>query len=179
MGFEPTPSKWLVPKTSALDRSATLPDMMVFTWNILNLGIIVFGKLAQRVWNMLWERGNNHFAPMSLNLTSIKICLESTSYRFYEFIGVSILTKRGFSNDFMNSRLDMSRFVSWKFKIWITPGKGFEPLALRLKVWCSTDWANRAYWKAANCCIENLQFGTYFGSETKCEDIYHEYWRPI
>ena len=26
VGFEPTPSKWLVPKTSALDRSATLPD---------------------------------------------------------------------------------------------------------------------------------------------------------
>ena len=25
VGFEPTPSKWLVPKTSALDRSATLP----------------------------------------------------------------------------------------------------------------------------------------------------------
>ena len=25
MGFEPTPSKWLVPKTSALDHSATLP----------------------------------------------------------------------------------------------------------------------------------------------------------
>ena len=25
MGFEPTPPKWLVPKTSALDHSATLP----------------------------------------------------------------------------------------------------------------------------------------------------------
>ena len=27
MGFEPTPPKRLVPKTSALDHSATLPDM--------------------------------------------------------------------------------------------------------------------------------------------------------
>ena len=26
VGFEPTPPKWLVPKTSALDHSATLPD---------------------------------------------------------------------------------------------------------------------------------------------------------
>ena len=25
-----------------------------------------------------------------------------------------------------------------------SPDKGLEPLALRLKVWCSTDWANRA-----------------------------------
>lgn len=25
-----------------------------------------------------------------------------------------------------------------------TPDKGLEPLTLRLKVWCSTDWANRA-----------------------------------
>ena len=24
------------------------------------------------------------------------------------------------------------------------PNKGLEPLTLRLKVWCSTDWANRA-----------------------------------
>ena len=24
------------------------------------------------------------------------------------------------------------------------PDKGLEPLTLRLKVWCSTDWANRA-----------------------------------
>ena len=27
VGFEPTPSKWLVPKTSALDHSATLPHI--------------------------------------------------------------------------------------------------------------------------------------------------------
>ena len=26
MGFEPRPPKWLVPKTSALDHSATLPQ---------------------------------------------------------------------------------------------------------------------------------------------------------
>ena len=26
----------------------------------------------------------------------------------------------------------------------IKPNKGLEPLTLRLKVWCSTDWANRA-----------------------------------
>ena len=25
------------------------------------------------------------------------------------------------------------------------PNKGLEPLTLRLKVWCSTDWANRAH----------------------------------
>ena len=26
----------------------------------------------------------------------------------------------------------------------LAPNKGLEPLTLRLKVWCSTDWANRA-----------------------------------
>ena len=25
------------------------------------------------------------------------------------------------------------------------PDEGLEPATLRLKVWCSTDWANRAY----------------------------------
>ena len=25
-----------------------------------------------------------------------------------------------------------------------SPDMGLEPMALRLKVWCSTDWANRA-----------------------------------
>ena len=31
----------------------------------------------------------------------------------------------------------------------IPPDQGLEPWALRLKVWCSTDWANRAhiFWK--------------------------------
>ena len=37
----------------------------------------------------------------------------------------------------------------WKKKLhWMkkkeAPNKGLEPLTLRLKVWCSTDWANRA-----------------------------------
>ena len=29
-------------------------------------------------------------------------------------------------------------------KNYAAPNKGLEPLTLRLKVWCSTDWANRA-----------------------------------
>ena len=29
-------------------------------------------------------------------------------------------------------------------KKYAAPNKGLEPLTLRLKVWCSTDWANRA-----------------------------------
>ena len=32
-------------------------------------------------------------------------------------------------------------YSSWKKE---APNKGLEPLTLRLKVWCSTDWANRA-----------------------------------
>ena len=32
-----------------------------------------------------------------------------------------------------------------KKKKLMTPDKGLEPLALRLKVWCSTNWANRAH----------------------------------
>ena len=29
----------------------------------------------------------------------------------------------------------------------IAPNEGLEPSTLRLKVWCSTDWANRALWQ--------------------------------
>ena len=36
VGFEPTPSKWLVPKTSALDHSATLPHTKWRDENIVN-----------------------------------------------------------------------------------------------------------------------------------------------
>ena len=32
-------------------------------------------------------------------------------------------------------------FCFWKFS---SPDEGLEPATLRLKVWCSTDWANRA-----------------------------------
>ena len=28
---------------------------------------------------------------------------------------------------------------------WGSPDEGLEPATLRLKVWCSTDWANRAH----------------------------------
>ena len=40
VGFEPTPPKRLVPKTSALDRSATLPDMI--THSVLDLCPYIF-----------------------------------------------------------------------------------------------------------------------------------------
>ena len=32
----------------------------------------------------------------------------------------------------------------WLTKIVKAPDMGLEPMTLRLKVWCSTDWANRA-----------------------------------
>ena len=36
-----------------------------------------------------------------------------------------------------------------------SPDEGLEPATLRLKVWCSTDWANRAYvfgkWDVCDC----------------------------
>ena len=34
VGFEPTPPKRLVPKTSALDHSATLPSHLILGWAI-------------------------------------------------------------------------------------------------------------------------------------------------
>ena len=41
VGFEPTPPKRLVPKTSALDHSATLPDALSLVQRIANLGALI------------------------------------------------------------------------------------------------------------------------------------------
>ena len=35
---------------------------------------------------------------------------------------------------------------------WDSPDEGLEPATLRLKDWCSTDWANRAH----NNNVENI-----------------------
>ena len=34
----------------------------------------------------------------------------------------------------------------------LAPNEGLEPSTLRLKVWCSTDWANRALWRLSCQC---------------------------
>ena len=47
-----------------------------------------------------------------------------------------------------------------KKKKFMTPDKGLEPLALRLKVWCSTNWANRAHLKKCKC-LQNLSQASY------------------
>ena len=36
-------------------------------------------------------------------------------------------------------------FRIFRFSKFSSPDEGLEPATLRLKVWCSTDWANRAY----------------------------------
>ena len=35
-------------------------------------------------------------------------------------------------------------FLIFRFSKFSSPDEGLEPATLRLKVWCSTDWANRA-----------------------------------
>ena len=40
--------------------------------------------------------------------------------------------------------LSQQRGLSKKKKVNVPPDMGLEPMTLRLKVWCSTDWANRA-----------------------------------
>ena len=51
VGFEPTPPKRLVPKTSALDHSATLPDMeahaILTSSHFIRSGLVVAVKLHQ------------------------------------------------------------------------------------------------------------------------------------
>ena len=55
VGLEPTPPKRLVPKTSALDHSATLPDME--TQAILTSLHFIWAELVQRR-NWLIQRKN-------------------------------------------------------------------------------------------------------------------------
>ena len=52
MGFEPTPYKWLVPKTSALDHSATLPSGSAVD-QIYNLNSTQLGVYSPRQW-IIW-----------------------------------------------------------------------------------------------------------------------------
>ena len=51
VGFEPTPPKRLVPKTSALDHSATQPDMeaqaILTSFHFIRSGLVVAAKLHQ------------------------------------------------------------------------------------------------------------------------------------
>ena len=39
---------------------------------------------------------------------------------------------------------------------------GLEPMALRLKVWCSTDWANKAYFSSPHIYYIHLIFKSIF-----------------
>ena len=42
------------------------------------------------------------------------------------------------------SKKVLRQSISWEKKNVLSPDMGLEPMTLRLKVWCSTDWANRA-----------------------------------
>ena len=50
----------------------------------------------------------------------------------------------------------------------LAPNEGLEPSTLRLKVWCSTDWANRALWRLTRQCychswtVTNFHFNGAF-----------------
>ena len=46
-----------------------------------------------------------------------------------------------------------------------TPDEGLEPATLRLKVWCSTDWANRALGKVVIKGFSQHSFGKILASE--------------
>ena len=49
-----------------------------------------------------------------------------------------------YENGYRTKICDLTVQVKKKMQKREPPNKGLEPLTLRLKVWCSTDWANRA-----------------------------------
>ena len=61
VGFEPTPPKWLVPKTSALDHSATLPCRTLPKWRkTASKSIIIAILLVLLHPNTVWQRWDSN-----------------------------------------------------------------------------------------------------------------------
>ena len=61
VGFEPTPPKWLVPKTSALDHSATLPCRNLPKWRkTASKSIIIAILLVLLHLNTVWQRWDSN-----------------------------------------------------------------------------------------------------------------------
>ena len=73
MGFEPTPSKWLVPKTSALDHSATLPiaPYMVLINELIEL-VMRFGKAIFFLFAEVLESFSVFYTMKRFNVIALK-----------------------------------------------------------------------------------------------------------
>ena len=54
-----------------------------------------------------------------------------------------------------------------------SPDMGLEPMTLRLKVWCSTDWANRAPMKAIRFFSSPIEDAEWYGGDIM---TYHDVW---
>ena len=60
VGFEPTPPKWLVPKTSALDHSATLPYHFVIKRKKTAPGLLLLRYWNFQYLNTVWQRWDSN-----------------------------------------------------------------------------------------------------------------------
>ena len=76
-----------------------------------------------------------------------------------------------------------------KIKISQSPDMGLEPMTLRLKVWCSTDWANRAAHTrflfidqvklAYKFNFVFVTFQVFDGNTDRHSIVYHQFLRPF
>ena len=60
VGFEPTPPKWLVPKTSALDHSATLPYHFPIKRKKTAPGLLLLRYWNFQYLNTVWQRWDSN-----------------------------------------------------------------------------------------------------------------------
>ncbi len=60
VGFEPTPPKWLVPKTSALDHSATLPYHFLIKRKKTAPGLLLLRYWNFQYLNTVWQRWDSN-----------------------------------------------------------------------------------------------------------------------
>ena len=60
VGFEPTPPKWLVPKTSALDHSATLPYHFIIKRKKTAPGLLLLRYWNFQYLNTVWQRWDSN-----------------------------------------------------------------------------------------------------------------------
>ena len=60
VGFEPTPPKWLVPKTSALDHSATLPYHFLIKRMKTAPGLLLLRYWNFQYLNTVWQRWDSN-----------------------------------------------------------------------------------------------------------------------
>ena len=60
VGFEPTPPKWLVPKTSALDHSATLPCPFLIKRKKTATGLLLLRYWNFQYLNTVWQRWDSN-----------------------------------------------------------------------------------------------------------------------